>query len=232
VDGGNLEADSVTAQAGFWNKDAKTFTAGCSPATNAVRVLASSVVTTFFARIFGVTSANLQTQAIAWMSPVGGVGPGTIPIAINKNYALSGADLTITFNNDIEDTGCWFSKPPDSASASNFKNYINNGSCPPLNVGDTINLQNGVDTSALHDLKSQLINHGGTWDCWLPLVETCKFNQQQDIWGFINFRMTEVDDKGKDKYVKGTAMGLWEAPGTIPGGANNGGLLSSVRLVN
>ena len=45
-------------------------------------------------------------------------------------------------------------KTPDSASANTFKDYIDNDSCPPLNIGDTIDLQNGVDASALEHLST------------------------------------------------------------------------------
>ena len=52
--------------------------------------------------------------------------------------------IYIGFNPDPEDNGGWFAVDPDSTSASTFKDYIRNDSCPPLHIGDTIDLQNGV----------------------------------------------------------------------------------------
>ena len=60
------------------------------------------------------------------------VGKGTIPIAVNKDYAVTpGTTVYIGFNPDPEDNGGWFAKDPDGANAKTFKDYIDNASCPP-----------------------------------------------------------------------------------------------------
>ena len=100
-------------------------------------------------------------------------------------------------------------------------------------VGDIIALQNGNDTSVLQDLQAKLVEHGGTWDAFLPVVDTEKFNQSEPIWNFVAFRITEVKDKGNPKGVTGTVLGLAESCTGEPGGINCGncGLLCTPRAV-
>ena len=98
------------------------------------------------AQVVGKGPRDMSATAIAVMDFATAVGKGTIPIAVNQDYAKTpGITIYIGFNPDTEDNGGWFAKDPDSANANTFKDYIDNASCPPLNIGDTIDLQNGDD---------------------------------------------------------------------------------------
>ena len=75
----------------------------------------------------------MSAVAIAIMDFATAVGKGTLPIAVNQDYAKTpGIIIYIGFNPDPEDNGGWFAKAPDTASANTFKDYIDNDSCPPL----------------------------------------------------------------------------------------------------
>ena len=226
VNNTNLAADEVTVEVGQWNYSTRQFAAGYSVNANAVRVTTRRAnVPMIFAKIIGENYRNMSASAIAIMDFAGAVGQGTLPIAINKDYTDPGTVLFINFTPDPLDNGGWFADPPDRASASTFISYINNADCPPLHVGDPINLQNGNDTSVLGDLNTKLQQQPeGYLDTLLPVVNTDKFNQIEPIVAFVPFRITAVLDNGNPKGVWGTVISLVEMQSALPGGGNYGGL--------
>jgi len=230
VDGGTSVSADVTVQVGRWNYNTKTFTPGCSSNTNAVQVtIQRNNIHTMFAAFLGMATTNRTATSTAVMDFAQGVGKGAMPIAISLTYAAPGQILFIDFN--PEGKGGWFAAPPDSASAQTFQNYVDQGSCPPLNVGNLISLANGTDASVLHDLKDKLQAQGSTWDTVLPVVNTEVFNQSEPIVGFLPFRITAVDDTGNPKGVTGTVLGLLESATAAPGGLNYG-VLAPPKMVN
>lgn len=232
VDGPALPPEWVNVQIGRYDYATKTFTPGCSTNTNAATATARKEgVNMLFAQVFGRGPATINATATAVMGPAGGMGKGALPIALNKRFVIPNNYLFVNFTPDDVDNAGWFSDPPDSASAQTFRDYINNGTCPPLHVGDLINLQNGQDTSALHALKDKLVEQGGTWDTFLPMVDTEKFNHMEPIVGFAPFRITEVVDTGNPKGVYGKVLGMAMSANAEPGG-DNYGLLSPPKAVN
>lgn len=232
VDGAALTSGDVTVQVGRWNYQTKTFTSGCSANTNAVNVtVQKNGINHLFAQILGKSPANQTATALAVMDFAQGVGKGSLPIAINAGYVVPGQTLFINFSPDPLDNGGWFAKPPDGANATIFRDYINYGSCPPLQVGDLVNLSNSLDTSVLQDLKAKLAEHGGTWDLVMPVVNTNNFNHSEPIVGFLPFRITGVTDSSNPKGVTGTVLGLVESAPAQPGGANYG-VLAPPKAVN
>jgi Flp pilus assembly protein TadG len=224
---------TVNSQVGNYNWSTKVFTAGCTSTTNAVSVTASRTgVQLYFGSVLGIGPFDIAATATAVMDWAASVPQGTIPVAVNKKYAMNSNPIKIVFNDDNSDTGSWFSKPPDSSSASTYKNYIENGTCPALQVGDTINLNNGVATSALQALGDALTAHGGSWDVYVPMVDTDKFNHNEPVAGFMPLRITEIQETGNDKHITGTPLKLGIGPGGTNPGGPAGGLLAQVKLVN
>lgn len=226
VESVNLTPDEVTVQVGRWDYATKQFTPDLSVNANGVRVTTSRAnVQMFFARVLGKGPRNLGASAVAIMDFASAVGKGTIPIAVNQDYAQNPHLIVyIGFNPDPEDNGGWFAVTPDSASAGTFKDYINNDSCPPLHIGDIIDLQNGCDTSVLHLLSDELANHPNGWVVFLPVVDTPKFNHDDNIDNFVPIKITEIKDTGNPKYVKGEVLTLGEAASAMPGGGKSGTL--------
>jgi Flp pilus assembly protein TadG len=226
VESVNLAADEVSVQVGRWNYAAKVFTPGIGTNANGVRVTASRAnVNTILAQILGQGPRNMSASAVAIMDFATAVGKGCLPIAVNQDYAKTPhITIYIGFNPDAEDNGGWFAVSPESAAASVFKSYIENDSCPPLNIGDPIALNNGCDTSVLQLLSDELANHPGGWVVFLPVVDTPKFNQQDNVDAFVPVKITEVKKTGDPKYVKGEVMTAAEAASALPGGGNFGAL--------
>lgn len=232
VDGSASVSGNVTVQVGRWNYQTKTFTPGCSTTTNAVRVtIQKNGINSLFARILGRATTDQTATSTAIMDYANSVSKGSMPIAMNIRFANPGQTLFINFTPDPLDNGGWFADPSDSASAKTFKDYIDYATCPPLNIGDLVSLQNGQDTSVLSDLKTKLAQMGGTWDLVCPVVNTDNFTNSEPIVGFIPFRITSVQDTGSTKGITGTVLGLLESATATPGGINCG-VLAPAKMVN
>jgi hypothetical protein len=224
-------------QTGAWDWNTGRFTPGCaaSPFTNALALTTRrDNLSLSLMGLLGFGPFNFRASSVAVMDWVGRLPPGTIPVAINKNSLVfnPNLDFDIRFASDPVDNGGWFVPSGYSASASNFKKFVNqNPPMPSIKMGDTINLNNGTAASALSALKTQLAAHANAWEVWLPVVATVKFNHSDNIDGFVGFKITKVESTGSPKYIRGKIMGLSTAPGAGPGGVNLN-LLTPVKLVN
>jgi Flp pilus assembly protein TadG len=227
----NLTTDEVTVEVGRWDYATKQFIPGNNSNANGVRVTTvKNNVKMFLVQVLGQGPRNMRASAIAVMDFASAVGKGTLPIAVNKDFTTPGTHLFINFTPDQVDNGGWFTDPPDSANAKTLRNYINDAACPPLSVGDLINLQNGNDASVLQDLAAKLEVNGGSWTVALPVVNTSKFNQSENIAAFVPVKITKVDDKGNPKGVTCTVLAAAEFATALPGGGK-AGTLAPPKLV-
>jgi Flp pilus assembly protein TadG len=234
VGGQILTAADLTIEVGNYDNAARSFTpkGDCTLTSNAVRIKAKKQITNiFFAGVFGVDYLQPKAEAVGSMSFAKAVGKGTLPMAINKMFVVPGNEIFINFVNDPNDNAGWFADPPDKTGAPTFQDYIVNESCPPLKIGDVINLQNGQDTSCLQALADELKEHPGGWDTFLPVVNTDKFNHPEPITGFVPFRITEVSDTGSTKGVRGKVVALSVCKGALPGSDVNCGTLAPVKVM-
>ena len=225
VNGAALAAGDVTVDVGNWNYCTKVFTPVQDTTTNGVRVTArKSGVTNLFGKVLRSTPMNLTATAIAVMDAAKEVGYGTLPIAISKNFINSSDNLPINFTPDINDTGGWFTDPPDPANAKTIKDYIVNDSCPALQIGDIINLSNGQVATDIQALMDELAVHLAAgqegWDVFLPVVDTDKFNQSQPIISFVPYRIKQIDKN--HGITQGQILNMGEAGNAEPGGTNTG----------
>lgn len=221
VDAATLPSDQVTVQTGRWDYAAQTFTVTAGANVNAVQVITRATASMFFAAVLGKGPINLSATAVAVADFASGVGKGTLPIAISQTFVAPGQSVFVNFTPDQVDNGAWFADPPNSANAKTFRDYIDDATCPPLNEGDMINLQNGQDTSVLNDLQNKLAQQGGSWDMVLPVVNTTTFTGTEPITGFVAFRITQVSTS-QPKGVTGTFLGLYMSSTARPGGTNFG----------
>ncbi|OGR08645.1 MAG: hypothetical protein A3K23_00835 [Desulfobacca sp. RBG_16_58_9] len=160
------------------------------------------------------------------------MGKGTIPIAINKIFVVPGETVYIDFSPDAVNSGGWFADPPDKIGAKTFKDYIINASCPPLQIGDVISLQNGEDATCFDALKNEKFKRGEFWDTFLPVVNTDQFNHPEPIIAFVPFRITQVVDTGSAKGITGRVIGLAECGSALPGSDVNCGVLAPPKAVD
>jgi Flp pilus assembly protein TadG len=232
VEGVKLGLGEIVVEVGRWDYATKQFFLDVSANANAVRVTTRrNNVPTILAQAIGKGPRDMSASAIAVMDFATAVGKGTIPIAVNQDYAKSpGLTVYIGFNPDPEDNGGWFAVDPDNVNASTLKDYIKNDSVPPLNIGDTLDLQNGTVDAALKLLNDELALHPDGWVVMLPVVDTPKFNHTDQIDAFVPVKITEVKESGSPKYVKGTILTMAEAASALPGGGRMG-VLAPPKLV-
>ncbi len=226
VDGTNLTTAEVTVEVGRWNYVTKQFTPGNNSSANGVRVTTRrNNVQMILAQVLGQAPRNMSAVAVAVMDFATAVGKGTIPMAVNLSHAQTpGTTVYIGYNPDPQDNGGWFAAEPDNVNAKTIKDYIRNESCPPLHVGDTIDLTNGTVDSALQALKDELAKHPDGWNVFLPVVDTPKFNHEDQIDAFVSARIIEVKDDANPKYVKCMILTMAEAASALPGGGKSGAL--------
>ncbi len=239
VEGVNLRFGEILVEAGRWNYATKTFTPGNNSSANGVRVTTRrNNIQMILAQVLGQGPKNISATAIAIMDFASAVGKGCLPIAVNLDKALApGDDVYIGFNPDPEDNGGWFAVCPDNVNASTLKDYIKNDSVPPLHVGDTIDLQNGVVDSALKVLEDKLALHPDGWVVFLPVVDTPKFNHTDQVDSFVAVEIPPngVKAQGNPKYVHATILALGLAEAALPGSSSVGvsptGALAPPKLV-
>jgi hypothetical protein len=229
ADGANLTTGEVTVEVGQWDYNTKQFTAGNSSNANGVRVITFKAdVQMFFAQVLGQGPKAMTASAVAVMDFVCEVGAGCLPIAVNRDYIdPTKPPIFINFTPDQVDNAGWFTDPPDPASASTIKDYIDNAACPPLYKGQMINLNNGNDSTALHDLNAKLEAvkaDGGAWIVCLPVVDTDRFNQSTPITDFVGFEIQQVKATGSPKGVWGQVLYVSEFANALPGGGKTGPL--------
>ena len=232
VEGVKLGFGEIVVEVGRWDYATKQFNLDVSANANAVRVTTRrDNVPTILAQAIGKGPRDMSASAIAVMDFATAVGKGTIPIAVNQDYAMTpGVTIYIGFNPDPEDNGGWFAKDPDGANAKTFKDYIDNATCPPLNIGDIIDLQNGDVTTALEHLIDAFEARDHNWTVFLPVVDTPKFNHEDQIDSFVPIQILEVNPNGNPKYVKGKVLTVAEAATALPGGGKTG-VLAPPKLV-
>jgi hypothetical protein len=241
VDGSALAYDSeITAQAGRWDYASRTFSPGSTVNANGIKVTTHrNGVTLFFAKIFGISNGNLSASSVAVMDFTSGIGRGCLPIALDHNVACDsdgnvneGTEIVVHMTPDNDDNAGWFVVPPDSAAAATLKDYVDNFSCPALNQGDTINLQNGADASVIAAIKDEFINYQGgvSWFTVVPTVLVPKFGQSQPIETFVGLEIDKVINTTDDKQVHGKLVKLTGSSSGLPGGSK-GGVLAPPKLV-
>ena len=68
------------------------------------------------------------------------------------------------------------------------------------------------------------------WIVFLPVVDTPKFNHEDQIESFVPIRILEVKNDANPKYVKGKVLTAAEAASALPGGGKMG-VLAPPKLV-
>jgi Flp pilus assembly protein TadG len=242
VDGRNFTDDSeITVEAGRWDYATRVFTPGNNANANSIRVTTRRTnVPMIFAKIIGEHYRNMSASAIAVMDYATDIGNPCLPICVDQNAAfdsegnVKNIDIMVHMTPDVNDNAGWFVVPPDSASASQLKDYVNNTDyCSTVAIDTIINLQNGADASvmaAINDKFIQCKDTDGTWTVSVPTVNTIKFLQNESVTNFVGLKITKVITTTNDKQVYGHLVKMAAVPKGLPGGGK-GGVLAFPKLV-
>lgn len=243
ADGGALALPSNDVIFGRWDTAAKTFvTTGCGNPNliTAVKVItrkdntANGPVPLSFSRILpgGMADKELSAEAVALTSGVGGArrGAGTFPLAVDEDKVPpNNAPFRVHLNPTPGDEGCWHTYKQPSSGARDLRDYID-GSAPSeeLQVGDQINVKEGVADSVLQEVGRQLtqrLSDNQTYDVLVPVIPAnSSHSGWQPVLGFAALRITSVETQGGDKYIEGYVIPNYVADNdkVMPGGPNYG----------
>lgn len=214
---------------GIYDPASKNFTdTGCAvpSAVNAVRAIATKTISFYLgALISGKRQVTLSAQALALTGSAGGGRP-TLPLAVDADKLPSnGEKLVIHLSPTPEDDGCWHTFKEDRSSSSLLNDYIEGKEPTPfINIGDSINVKQGVDDNTLKCLARQLEDHGGTWDVMVPVIPPDNHSGWVEVLGFATIQLRLVETKGSDKRIEAYTLDDRVAPGTFPGGTSDYGL--------
>jgi Flp pilus assembly protein TadG len=186
-------------------------------ANDTVSITLQRTVPYSFARVLGLTSANVQVTATAWAQPSGSVGGGIVPIALNNAVAVN-TGVPITFYGDISP-----SQGPSHWGGLNINGDTGGGSFAPaiqsgyngvVSVGDTDALVTGLKNGPVKSAFQTRLDDGssedpsGTWndhtagdprDIVVPLTSgtpTPGNSSDFQITGFVHIWLTGVTGNG------------------------------------
>jgi hypothetical protein len=250
ADGGSLTLPSADVIFGTWDMTSKSFApVGCGNPNQvtAVKVLTrkdhtiNGPVPLSFSYILspGMTEKEMTAEAIGLMGFAGNApqGVGTFPLAVDRDKVPpNNTPFRIHLNPTPGDEGCWHSYKDSSSSTSTTRDYIDGTKpTPEINVGDNINVKEGVADSALAEVSRQLAQRSGeekTYDVLVPIIPAnSSHSGWQPVEGFATLRITEVETRGSDKYVGGYIVPDYVAPGVGPGGPNFGTRAAVPKMV-
>jgi Flp pilus assembly protein TadG len=239
TDGQPTTVAHIAVSLGTWNGTSFTNTGCADPnLVDAVQAVASKTASIYFGGIItGSNTINLSASATVLVGTVGGLPPGypTLPLAVDETKLPSnGEKLVLELNPTPTDDGCWHTFHWENPAASLLTDLINGTvETPLIRQGDFIKVKEGVAASVLQTLKTQLQNHGGTWDVVLPVVPTGSHTGWLEVLGFAAMKITLVESTGGDKRVEFETIDNKLAPTTLPGGSTKYGLSTGTpRLVN
>ena len=211
--GVSIAINTADIQIGTWNPATRVLT----PTVNiprAVRVVArrdgsaNGPISTFLARVIGVTSVNVTAAATAELTGTGATGPGQldVPLGISTYYfAQFGCGNVIQFYpNDRTPQACaaWNTFGQTPANANTLRNIIDGltaGSyqAPATQPGFSLQFINGNLASVFPNLinlyNARQVN--GNWDVMVPVYQSndcAPPNGAIPIAGYATARITSV----------------------------------------
>jgi Putative Flp pilus-assembly TadE/G-like len=215
-----LAIDDGDIEVGWWDLDAKTFSATYTgdPAEysppNAVRVrtrrdtTTNTPLQTFLGNILGVANINLSKQATAALTGIGEVEPGgLIPLALSEQHECKDV---IKLQKTTTSCSGWtgFFGDTNTKDMGTLIDGIRTGTTesPEIKVGDSLNFTGGVTAATFNAFYNLWMVKKdpatGIWRVLLPVYEdsgTCNNpNKSIPIKGFATMDISKVDCTASD----------------------------------
>ena len=236
------QISQATIEAGYWNSSDGFRHHGASgvPVTGDVPAVRATVALTsdqnngplklFFAPFLGFNESNISASAIAAIYPPAG-GVGMFPFAFNHCIAKllwdsntnspkldsSGQPITFKIQDPYPSVSCysgeWTTFDTVSNSVSDVIDLMDKGNNTAITVGDLIWIQPGTKTSLYKEASKHI-------DETFPFFIVANFMGKKGwrpVIAIIGFKITDVNDKGNNKYIEGHFTNPKIFPGLIPG---------------
>ena len=238
--GVNVTVNAGDVQIGLWSSATRTFT----PTVNqprSVRVTtrrdgtANGPISTFLARVIGITSINVNAVATAELTAIGSTPPAALnlPVSISQLFFSQygcGDSIMLYPSNGNPQSCAGFTTFDQAPSNNNAMRNIINGmidgsyTTPPTTAGTTqlqfINgtLSNGT-WNALVTLFQQKSAGTGYWDALVPVYQgnDCSPSGAITIMGYANMRITNINGQ-----PGATITGSVQCPQFQAGGVGGG----------
>lgn len=214
-----------TVEVGCWDADNRTFDTTCTFNKNAVKVATrmdsemNSPITTFFAKVFGVTSMNIEhTEAIAALTGQAIADPAEfeVPVMIFDSWfdQYPGPDgfcgNIIQFSPTNDSCAGWTTLSDEiNSNKPNLIDILENGPShtdPMVATKTRINLGGGETVPVQVALEQAWVDNNvdGKWHTKVPVVSgDCTTNPNQDglVVGFAYVTILAVDIPPDDKQI-------------------------------
>jgi hypothetical protein len=225
VDGLALATEDIVAEYGGWKWDQQTgkLTGPFEPSTcedaNAVRVEVKKGLNMWFASMIGVNAMNPSAQAVAISKIVGSTKEGeAFPFCIDKSRVPpNDTAKEILINTQSSDFGCW---TPFEDPNGKVKDYLDGTrKSPPLWIGKTINVKNGVTTPDLKAIEDFYINQIVT----ISVIADGEHSGTTKILGFAKVKVLGIKTPGGgsgDKFISLKTLDQYYSDDGVFGGGN------------
>jgi len=257
-----LESDFVI---GKWDSDAGAFSyTGFSSDPNDLTAAevtirrdnqANTPVSTFFARILGLSEVELSATSVAHRGNAGGVGDGDseVPIVISPETIVDGGEpdcdrwITIHDYPGTDNGTGWTTFKKYYRTEYDLRKYVTGyWVAPDMEVGDTLYVFGWtLSYQVFRDLKNRwLARGGGDWLVTVPVVGNadggdgpiylCHSDTPTKVLGFAKLIITEVKQYYQDGKNEVTAKLICDMvqPGSQTGGHNFGLRAERPVLIN
>jgi Flp pilus assembly protein TadG len=201
---------------------------------------ANTPVSTYFAGIVGLRTANVAASSTALLGYSASVPAGTVdlPIAVSAG-ALTNGDQpncgeSLTFHSENTENSEWTTFFTSPANNPNVDAYITGElQIPELKIGDALNVINGnLSNNTFDDLASRFQSEAtnGQWTVILPVVTWGANATVATVTGFCTFTITEVRG-APEKDLTGHLECQMVIPNSNTGGGNYGSRATAPKMV-
>lgn len=238
--GVNVTVNAADVQIGLWNSATRTL----APTINqprSVRVMtrrdgtANGSISTFLARVVGITNMNVSAAATAELTAIGSTSPGALdlPLSISQlffsQYGCGDSIMVYPSNGNPQSCAGFTTFEQAPANNNTMLNIINgmingNYTTPPTVAGTTqLRFINGTLSNNTWDALVTLfqLKSAGTgyWDALVPVYQgnDCSPSGAIPIMGYANIRITNVHGQ-----PNATITGNVQCPQFESGGVGGG----------
>ena len=216
---------------------------------------ANTPVSTFFARILGLSEVELEATSVAHRGHAGGVSEGDseVPIVISPETVVEGGEpdcdrwITIRSQPGTHNGTGWTSYKKYWQTEYKLRKYVKGyWIAPEMEIGDTLYIFGwNLSYRVFRDLKNRWeAKGGGDWEITVPVVGNsdgsddpiwyCHSDTPVKVIGFAKLIITEVKQYYEDGKNEVTARLICDEvhPGSQTGGQNFGLRAERPALVN
>lgn len=243
----NLPGDTDAARASALQfaaangKNGDNVTVGFADGNRTITVQAVRSVDMVFAKIFGLTNANVTAAAAAAVQPISTVNK-VVPFGIVWNDFVYGQSYNLKEGAGSGYSGNYGALALGGSGASTYRNNIINSYNGRLKIGQHVPTETGnMSGPTANGVRERIRNHENeTYDTAdkdssrlvvVPVIDSLAVNGSGEVTivGFAMFFLEGVGGNGTDSYVTGTFIHMY-IPGESSSDANNYGLVSSALV--